>query len=312
MGDMTTTQLSEVDLNLLVALESLLQTCSVTETARQLGRTQSGVSHALRRLRELFGDELLVRVGGALVPTARAQELAGPLRDLMRDTQRLLGSRGPFEPQRLQRTFTIAASDLGEIVVLPRLLPLLAQQAPGVVINVVFVGSQIDGLVQSGQVDLAWGANFQALSGIMAQPLFEERNVCVVRKGHPRLAKKLTLEDFVREPHVAVSPRGMVRDIVDEALERLGHQRRVVLRLPHFVTAPLVVASSDLLLVAPSRVALALAAVAPLQILEPPLPLPHFSFTQAYGEMHRKDPAHQWLRAQVVAACAVEPHPVPR
>ncbi len=119
---------------------------------------------------------------------------------------------------------------------------------------------------------------------------------------------KLTLEDFVREPHVTVSPRGLVRDVVDEALERLGHQRRVVLRLPHFVTAPLVVASSDLLLVAPSRVAVALAAVAPLHILEPPLPLPEFSFIQAYGEMHRKDPAHQWLRAQVVASCAVEPH----
>ena len=299
---MTTTQLSEVDLNLLVVLESLLQTCSVTVTARQLGRTQSGVSHALRRLRELFGDELFVRVGANLVPTARAQELAAPLKELVRDTQRLLGSRGTFEPQRLQRTFTIATSDLGEIVVLPRLLTLLAQQAPGVTLNVLFVGGQVDGMVQSGQVDLAWGASFQPLAGLMAQTLFEERNVCVVRKGHPRLDRKLTLEDFVREPQVAVSPRGLVRDIVDEALERQGHQRRVVLRLPHFVTAPLVVAASDLLLVAPSRVAVALAAVAPLQILEPPLPLPNFSFTQAYGEMHRKDPAHQWLRAQVVAS----------
>lgn len=307
MGGMKTTRLSEVDLNLLVVLESLLRTCSVTETARQLGRTQSGVSHALRRLRELFDDELFVRVGGVLAPTARAQQLAGPLRDLTRDTQRLLGSRGTFEPGRLRRTFTVASSDLGEVVVLPRLLKRLAQQAPGVVLNVTFVGGQVDDLVHAGKVDLAWGVGFQPLAGLMAQTLFEERNVCVVRQGHPRVDAALTLEDFVREHHVAVSPRGKGRDIVDDALEERGHQRQVVLRLQHFVTAPLVVASTDLLLVAPSRVAQALAAVAPLRILEPPLPLPTFSFAQAFGEMHREDPAHQWLRAQVVAACALEP-----
>ncbi len=298
--------LADLDLNLLLVLEDLLRTSSVTQTAKRLGRTQSAVSHALRRLRSVFADPLFVRVGAVLTPTARARELAEPLHALMHSAQRILGSRGPFEPARLQRRFTLAASDFAEIVVLPRLLPRLAREAPGVELNVVFVGGQVDRLVQSGEVDLALGGGFQPLSGLLQQPLYEEHNVCLVRRNHPRVRGRLTLEAFTREDHLVIAPRGAATNFVDEALTRLGRQRRVVARVPHFVTAPLLVASSDLLLVAPARVAETLARIAPLQVLKPPLELPSFFFLQVYAEANRADPAHAWLRGCIAQACARE------
>jgi DNA-binding transcriptional LysR family regulator len=304
MNAMNEIHLAGLDLNLLLVLDDLLRTSSVTQTAKRLGRTQSAVSHALRRLRSLFGDPLFVRVGAVLTPTARARELAAPLHAMMHDAQRILGARGPFEPARLQRRFTIAASDFAELVILPGLLARLRREAPGVELNVVFVGGQVDRLVQSGELDLALGAGFQSLSGLLRQTLYEERNVCVVRQDHPRIRSRLTLESFAREEHLAIAPRGAGRSFVDEALARMGLQRRVVLSVPHFVTAPLLVASSDLLLVVPARVAEILAAAVPLRILEPPLELPTFFFLQVYAEAHRSDPAHAWLRGCITEACA--------
>lgn len=262
------------------------------------------MSHALRRLRALFADPLFVRVGAVLRPTSRARELAEPLHEWVYGAQRLVGTRGAFEPARLRRRFTVAASDFAQVVILPRLLARLAREAPGVELHVVFVGAGVDLAVQSGEVDLALGAGFQPLSGLLRQTLFEERNVCLVRKGHPRVKGRLTLEDFVREPHADISPRGRPSTFVDDALAKLGQSRRVVLRLPHFVTAPLLVASSDLLLVAPARVAGALAPCVDLQVLEPPLPLPGFLVLQVYAEAHRADPAHAWLRACIAQECA--------
>jgi DNA-binding transcriptional LysR family regulator len=307
IAGMNETHLSQLDLNLLLVLEDLLRTASVTQTAKRLGRTQSAVSHALRRLRSVFGDPLFVRVGAVLTPTSRARELAEPLHELVNGAQRILGARGPFEPARLRRRFTVAASDFAEIVVLPKLLARLEREAPGVELNVVFVGSQVDRLVQSGEVDLALGAGFQPLAGLLQQTLFAERNVCLVRQGHPRVRGRLGLEAFTREAHAVIAPRGPTTDFVDEALARLGRQRRVVLRVPHFVTAPLLVASSELLLVAPERVARALAAIAPLRVLEPPLELPSFLFLQVYAEANRTDPAHVWLRGLIAEECANGP-----
>jgi DNA-binding transcriptional LysR family regulator len=309
MKAMNGVHVAGMDLNLLLVLEDLLRTCSVTRTAKRLGRTQSAVSHALRRLRSTFGDPLFVRVGAVLQPTARARELAEPLHEWVYGAHRLMGTRGAFEPARLRRRFTLAASDFAQVVLFPRLLARLAEEAPGVDLRVVFVGDGVDRAVQSGEVDLALGAGFQPLAGLLRQTLFEERNVCLARKDHPRVKGRLTLEDFVREPHADISPRGRPSTFVDEALAKLGRERRVVLSVPHFVTAPLLVARSDLLLVAPARVAAALAGVADLQVLEPPLPLPGFLFLQVYAEAHRADPAHAWLRALIAEVCAAEAAP---
>lgn len=128
--------------------------------------------------------------------------------------------------------------------------------------------------------------------------------MCLVRSDHPRVRGRLSLESFTSEDHLVIAPRGAAPNFVDEALARLGRQRRVVLRVPHFVTAPLLVASSDLLLVAPARVAEALSTIVPLRVLKPPLELPSFFFLQVYAEANRVDPAHAWLRGCIAQACA--------
>lgn len=295
--------LHAVDLNLWAVLEGLLETHSVTSTAARLGRTQSAVSHSLSALRALFGDPLLVRVGNRLEPTPRARTLEGPVREALAAMRRTLAPAADFSPRTLQRTFRLYASDYGQVVLLPGLLRRLAAHAPGVVVDVRFQSDATASSVAqlaAGELDLAIAARLPSHSGVMQQRLFADRDVVVLRKRHPD-ARRLTAERFAALPHVQVSPRGLERDFVDEALARKGLTRKVVARIPHFVAAPLLVAHSDAVAVVPERVAQAWAGAqtAPVRFVESPVPLPHFTMSQFFPEVLRKAPEHLWLRQLV-------------
>ncbi len=289
--------LASVDLNLLVVLDELFRCGSTVKAAQRLGKTQSAVSHALKRLRELLGDPLFIRAGSALVPTAVALSLREPLRAILGSTEAMLFGKDSFDPASLARVFTLGAADFAEVIVLPRLLALLRERAPLVDLATRFAGDDVDRAIQAGEVDLALGAGFRPLSGLMVQPLYEERFVCVVRRDHPRVGEQLTLPQFVAEEHALASPRGQAGSYVDAELERLGHRRRVILRTTHFTSALLLAAQTDVIVTAPSRLARAIAAFAPVRLVTPPLDLPTFRFGCLYSAARQKDPAHAWLRA---------------
>src|SRR5262249_12523893 len=142
-------QLAQVDLNLLVVLDDLLRSRSTTVTAKRLGRTQSAVSHALARLRAMFDDPLLIRAGSVLKPTASAERMQAPLRDALLHAAALVtGSSTAFEPARVDRTFIIACADYAEVILMPRLLPVLRRQAPGVDVVTRFLGDDFDRAAQ--------------------------------------------------------------------------------------------------------------------------------------------------------------------
>jgi DNA-binding transcriptional LysR family regulator len=300
---MRNSQLHSLDLNLLVVLDELLRSKSTVKTAQTLGRTQSSVSHALARLREIFADPLFVRVGASLRPTTFAEEISEPLRAALESFEQLVAQSAPIDPTRLKRTFTISATDFAEVVFLPSIMRRLRQEAPDVDIIVRFTGADVDRAVQAGEIDLAIGTNFQILSGILIQRFTLDRFVCVVRRNNPAFDTTITLDEFVAAHHVLVPPRGLPGSTVDDMLLQLGKERRVVLRTPHFAAAVLVVSQSDLIVTLPWVFARVMADYLPIKVLEPPLNLAPLSYGIIYAATRQKDPTHQWLRSCVLAAC---------
>jgi DNA-binding transcriptional LysR family regulator len=293
--------LHELDWNLWLVLDQLLETGSVTEAARRLGRTQSAVSHSLASLRELFGDPLFVRIGARFEPTPRAKALAGPVRELMDGAARVLTPPASFVAATLQRTFRVLLSDYGQVVLLPGLMERLSAEAPKVVLDVHF---RSDALAQnfaevaSGRIELTVAPMIQGPPGMVRQRLYDDHNVCVLREGNPAL-KRFTVERFAALPHVQVSARGLGPDFVDQALKKQKLARRIVLRVPHFATAPHLVTTTDAVAVVPHRIAQSWHKGSGVTFVEAPLPLPAFSMCQYFPELLRNDPAHAWFRRLV-------------
>ena len=294
-------ELANFNLNLLVALDGLLTHRSVTAAARRARVTPSAMSHSLSELRSLLGDPLLLRSGRAMVLTPRAEALVGPLHKLLADAERLLGGSATFEPATAARRFVVAAPDFLATLLLPPLLAAAAREAPGVTLEIVPSSRRGNAwLLEAGDLDLALGAIVDEAPGIRRMDLCTEGFVCAARKGHPRIDGALSLEDYVETPHILITlgdDRGPTW--IDQALAKLGRQRRVAARVRYFMSAPLVVARSDLLLTGPSMLIRYFAELVPLQVLAPPIPLPTYPEEAYWHERFDGDPAHTWLRSLV-------------
>lgn len=292
--------LAGVDLNLLVALEALLEERGVTRAAARVGLSQPAMSRALGRLRDLFGDRLLVRTPAGLLPTPRAEALAEPLARALAELRSLLGPDG-FDPATARGAVRIVTPDYGSLILLPSLLRRLSREAPGLDVEVLPMGTGADDGLREGRADLAIGRIARAGAGIYRQTLFEDGFACVLRAGHPA-AGRLDLETYLGLAHAFITITGQGRGVVDGMLAERGLARRVALRIPHFVAASLVVSETDLVLTLPRRAAERLAADARLVVLDAPLPLGGFEVVQAWHERRQDDPAHAWIRRQVLAA----------
>ncbi|MDG9881941.1 LysR family transcriptional regulator [Pseudomonas sp. GD04058] len=297
--------LRRIDLNLLLTLHALLAEQHVSRAALRLHRSQPAVSHALAQLRDIFADPLLVRRGGRLQPTARALELAQPLREALQQLDALLSSPG-FDPLRARRSFRLAMSDYGARVVLPRLVRALRVEAPEVDL-VVTQGSREAMLSQlfDGEIDLALGVFPTLTAPLRAQTLFEESFACLADRDTLPARGGLTLTQWLARPHVLVAMRPGTDNEIDLALAALGEQRRVALAMPHWIAATEVLAGTDLILTVARRNLLR--PPRGLRCFAPPLPIRAFGFQQAWHERREGDAAHRWLRGQVTRACLLEP-----
>jgi DNA-binding transcriptional LysR family regulator len=294
-------ELASFNLNLLLALDALLGERSVTGAARRVRVTPSAMSHSLAELREVLGDPLLVRTGRGMVLTPRAEALVGPLHKVLVDAERVLRGGGSFEPGTARREFVIAAPDFLATMLLPSLLATAAREAPGVAFEVVPSTRRGNAwLLESGDLDLALGAVVDEAPGIRRMDLCTEGFACAARKGHPRIDGKLDLDLYVETPHLVIAlgdDRGPTW--IDEALAKLGTRRRVTARVRYFMSAPLVIARSDLLMTGPSMLIRYFAELVPLQVLEPPIDLPTYPEEAYWHERFDDDPAHAWLRQLV-------------
>ena len=305
MTNMHQPHLSGVDLNLLLVLGALLDDAHVTRAGRRLGLSQSATSHALARLRDRLADPLFVRSGRRLLPTPRAEALREPLRDALERLGQVLAPPATIDAKTLRRTFTISAADYTQLVLLPGLTRLLAEEAPAVDLWVREGGQDaIRGRLLGGETDVAITPDATPPPGIRSERLFRERFVVIVRKGHPLVKKTLPLALYASLPHAFIAPGGTRGGVVDEALAERGLTRRVAVAVPNFLVVPHLVASSDLIATVGARVAERAATHLPLRVLAPPLKVRDFEMRLLWHQRYDRDGAHELLRSLVRRAAA--------
>lgn len=296
-------RLRTLDLNLLVALDALLSERHVTRAARRIGLSQPAMSNALGRLRRTFADELLVRTATGMAPTPRALELVEPLRQALRQVERVLESEQGFDPRGSTRTFNLRMSDILAHLVLPALLARMPA-ASRFSLNVVHMppAATLNAL-ERDEIDLAVSMGLEAPNSIRSATLLDDRMVCLMRKGHPLTRRRLTLERFLAQAHVKVSMNPTDTRFVDDVLGGLGHQRRIALNVPHWLVVPHVLKETDLLAVLPRRLARTFLGEGLVQ-RELPFPSSPFAWTLYWHRRHDRSPASLWLRAHMNAVCA--------
>jgi DNA-binding transcriptional LysR family regulator len=295
--------LSAVDLNLLKLFEALVRERSVTQAGLRLGLSQPAASRALGRLRTMLGDRLVVRGKLGLELTPRGEALAGPVARLLDDARGIV-SPAVFDPASATGRITIAAHDHLSLLVLAGLIARFERHAPALSLHIAQPAGDNVRLIEQGTVDLALGI-FEALPGsLYRRGLYTDSLVCVVRSDHPGMAGGLSLEGYVALRHVTVTISGVGESAVDVALSTLGLTRHVALRVPHFLAGAMLVADSDMILTLPSRLARRLAERLPLMLLDLPLQVAPLSPAMIWHERFHDDPAHVWVRQQLVDVVA--------
>ncbi|WP_405936587.1 LysR family transcriptional regulator [Streptomyces sp. NBC_00726] len=286
---------SGLDLNLLVALDVLLDECSVSGAAARLHLSEPAMSRTLGRIRKALGDPVLVRAGRTMVPTPHALAIHGEVRAVVERARGLFLSGGKVDLRALSRTFTVLAQDLLAAVSGPALFARIAREAPGVRLRFL-MESHVDGpFLREGAADLEVGVLDTRSPEVHGEHLYDDRMVGVVRPGHPLLAGEITPARFAAADHVTVSRRGRTTGPVDTALAELGLSRRVVASVGTLPSSLFILLRSDLVGLAPLRTR-SLTEPLGLRTFELPLPLPPLPFGMAWHPRHDADPAHAWLR----------------
>ena len=294
---MTAMQFGTLHLNQLLLIDALTRNSNLSEAAEDIGLTQSAASHALARLRRELQDSIFIRTSEGMRPTPYGIRLAASVRDALQSLRAGLDRHSEFVPGTSSRTFNVIMSDVSQMLYLPRLLPRLSAEAPGVTLRVRALPSKAPHLIlESGEVDLAVGAFSRLIAGCRQKRLYRERYVCVVRQGHPQFEQGMTAEAFCSVPQALVDPRGYVHERLDRWLALQKVRRTPKLHVPYFLSLPLVIARSNLLVVMASRVAKIYAEVLPLKIMPPPVKLPAYDTRLFWHERFHRDPANRWLR----------------
>jgi DNA-binding transcriptional LysR family regulator len=301
IGDIHAVHVNALDLNLVKILDALLEERSVGAAGRRVGLSQPAASHALRRLRALLSDPLLVPSQGGSVLTPRAEDLREPVKRALAALEETFQPPTGFAPRTARRIFRIASTDFVGLIVIPRIWPSIARDAPGVDLDIRTTGgaSTLDAL-RSGSFDLALSVIKAPPRDLAFEHLFEERLILVIRDGHPLLTGELTLERLAEFPAVLVAPAGESRrGYVDSLLAAQGLRRRVAVTVPQFLLAPHLLLRSDLTLVLPRRVAEVGAAPLGLVLRELPTEVSSFNAGMVWHRRLDNDPALIWLRELV-------------
>jgi LysR family transcriptional regulator, nod-box dependent transcriptional activator len=296
-----------IDLNLLVDLDALLATRSVTAAARRLNLSQSAMSGSLARLRKLFDDPLMVRNGRSLTLTARAETLAGPVREILRQVDGVLTASERFVAATATRTFSISASDYATAILLAPMLRTLSAEAPNVTINLRPRSDDVPTLLREDRADLAIEPReTMGATTLPSAPLFRDRWLCILDAGVNASAVRdgLDLEYYLRLPHIVYSiGQDMQLNLADRHLAELGLERRIELIIESFLLVPLLVRGTSLVSLVLERSA-ALRTVEGVVLVEPPVPVPDINEAMYWNPRHTDDPGHRWLRGQVASAAA--------
>ncbi len=296
-----------IDLNLLVYLDVLLKERNVTRAAEALGISQPAMSNGLRRLRELFNDPLLVRTSEGMTPTERAKQLQPMVREVLAAIEKAVQPRSEFHAAKAERVFHISVSDYTESTLLPHLMRRLRSEAPDVTLDVLTSSDISYKDVEQGSIDLVIN-RFDVLPQSFHQMTIWRDSFSCLLSSHNPIREDFTLDNYLESRHVWVSKSGMGVGVgmepgavqrlgwVDEALAKLGKQRRIRVFTRHYQAAMQLAELRDLVVTLPTKAAKLLKNNPKVVILAPPFKIPEIELQMAWSPLLQHSPAHQWLR----------------
>ncbi len=297
--------LSRIDLNLLVAFDALLAERSVTKAAARVGLGQSAMSHNLARLRQLFDDELFVRAPEGMRPTPRALALADRVRVTLSDIEALVTRADEFDTANTERTFRIALPDSVEMLIGAKLLAIGCEEAPGIRFRFYSTDErQLLDEIDADNIDLGIGIGTFPDGQVhhKRRLLVTDTYLCMFNAKKVGLKPPISLEDYVRLPHVLTSLRKGERGVVDDALEKIALSRKVALTTSRFVVVPFLVAGAPVVTTMHARLARIFARELGLVLSRVPVELPEVTISMLWHASYDGDPGHEWLRKAIVRA----------
>lgn len=294
---------SRIDLNLFAVFDAIYSEGGVTRAAAKLNLTQPAISHALGRLRDMFGDPLFQRQGQGLIPTAVARNVIEPVRRALRTLEATLHETSHFDPALTARHFTIGMRDILEATVLPTLAAHIGTTSPGIDLSSHrFDRRALESGLAAGTIDVAMDILLPVSDAVRRQEIEADRLVVMARPDHPEVGETLDLATYLEQDHVLVTSRRRGPGIEDVELGRRGLKRRTRLRCQHYFAACRVVAESDLVLTMPGRYARLLNRHFGNQILPLPLENQSMNLFMYWHETVDTDPANRWLRTHMLQA----------
>lgn len=296
--------LRSVDLNLLVAFDALVCERNVTRAAQRLGLSQPAMSNALRRLRLLMKDEILVRTATGMQPTPRALQIAEATSRILRHVVGILDDNTSFDPIATDRRFSVRMSDLLEALLLPSLLSLMRERAPRAGLDVVHLSpEQTIAAIEADEIDLAVSTGLPRSRTIRSADLLDDRMVCVMSAEHVLARKPLTRDAFLKARHVRVSISPTDTRFVDNILASMRLSRTIALNIQHWLVLPQILARTDLIGVMSERLATILPATG-MVTRDLPFASPPIAWHVYWHRRNENSPAHDWLRGLLQDAAA--------
>lgn len=288
------------DLNFLYVIQALGEERSVSRAADRLGLTQPAVSHALGKLRTLFQDDLFVRAGPVMAPTPVGERLIEGVAHVLSVVQQEIWSAKAFDAATTTRTFSVCLSDMGVIVLLPRLLAALRERAPLASLKPIQLPSlELASALQDGALDLAIGYLGKMGDNLHQQPLFRRSLVGIIKGGPTRRKVRMTLAQFVEKKHVVAGTLALTNQLLEKELRQRGARLKVGVDVPYLLAVPSLVATSDFIAAVPDELADLFARLADVDVFPLPVDLPDLTVQQFWHARHHNDAGHRWFRALV-------------
>lgn len=293
-----------VDLNLLKAFDALMTERAVTRAASRISLSQPAMSHALARLRLLFGDPMFVRNASGMEPTARALEIAPLIAAAIERIETALNLGTDFDPAQSTATFTAGIAEGAEATIIGHLAHTFSRQAPDATLRLKSV-SRADSTEQldRGIIDVGIARMMKFPERFHSQALMQDPMVILARRGHPLAGRSLSVETYADLGHVFVTPQGNMGGSVDHFLATLGMKRRIALYLSTNLALPAALAATDLIATVPRRIARQIATMADVEIMALPIDMPT-TISMAWHRRTASEAAQVWFRSLLIAAAA--------
>jgi LysR family transcriptional regulator, nod-box dependent transcriptional activator len=309
--DTTPMKLAQFDLNLLVALDALLTERNVTRAGMRIHLSQSATSAALARLRNFFQDQLLIPVGGKMIPTPAAQSLVKPVRDLLLQAKATIATRARFDPRDSRRRFSVAVSDYATTVFMADALRTIQRLAPHITFELLPTGERAVEALESGTLDFLIVPEMNASKAHPRMPVFEDTHTVIAWTGNVGLGTSISLEEYLNWGHVAIHVgEGPGPNFDEWFLRHLKYKRKAEVVTHSFDVVPHLVVGTNRIATLATRLARRYARFLPLKLIPLPLDLPSMTEVLQWHKYHDKDPSFTWLRKILREQAARLPGPV--